>query len=131
MADAASAAANPALEARVIALAHELRCLVCQNQTIADSNAELAVDLRRIIREQLAAGRSEREVLDFMAARYGDFVLYRPPLKPTTALLWGGPALMVAAGGAALWFTLRRRARLPAAAFDPEPEEPHDERRPR
>jgi cytochrome c-type biogenesis protein CcmH len=134
MADASSAAAappNPALEARVIAIAHELRCLVCQNQTIADSNAELAVDLRRVIREQLAAGRSEREVLDFMAARYGDFVLYRPPLKPTTALLWGGPALMVAAGGAALWFTLRRRARLPAAAFDPEPEEPHDEPRPR
>lgn len=116
----AEAPADPRFEARVAAIAAELRCLVCQNQTIADSNAELAVDLRRIIREQLAAGRTEREVLDFMAARYGDFVLYRPPLKPTTALLWGGPALMVALGGAALWFTLRRRQRLPASAFDPE-----------
>jgi len=120
----AEALPDPRLEARVAAIAAELRCLVCQNQTIADSNAELALDLRRIIREQLAAGRSEREVLDFMAARYGDFVLYRPPLKPTTALLWGGPALMVALGGAALWFTLRRRQRLPASAFDPDD---HDE----
>jgi cytochrome c-type biogenesis protein CcmH len=109
-----------------MAIAAELRCLVCQNQTIADSNAELAVDLRRLIREQLAAGRSEREVLDFMAARYGDFVLYRPPLKPTTALLWGGPALMVALGGAALWFTLRRRQRLPASAFEPDTPDDHE-----
>jgi cytochrome c-type biogenesis protein CcmH len=109
-----------------MAIAAELRCLVCQNQTIADSNAELAVDLRRLIREQLAAGRSEREVLDFMAARYGDFVLYRPPLKPTTALLWGGPALMVALGGAALWFTLRRRQRLPPSAFEPDTPDDHD-----
>jgi cytochrome c-type biogenesis protein CcmH len=127
MAEPSAAPPNPALETRVAAIAAELRCLVCQNQTIADSNAELAVDLRRIIREQLSAGRSEREVLDFMAARYGDFVLYRPPLKPTTALLWGGPALMVALGGAALWFTLRRRQRLPASAFDAEDPEDHDQ----
>jgi cytochrome c-type biogenesis protein CcmH len=118
----ARAAPDPALEARVMRLAHELRCLVCQNQTIADSNAELAVDLRRLIREQLTAGRSDREVLDFMAARYGDFVLYRPPLKPTTALLWAGPAVLVAAGAVALVFTLRRRARLPPEAFDPDDE---------
>jgi cytochrome c-type biogenesis protein CcmH len=123
----AEALSDPRLEARVAAIAAELRCLVCQNQTIADSNAELALDLRRIIREQLTAGRSEREVLDFMAARYGDLVLYRPPLKPTTALLWGGPALMVALGGAALWFTLRRRQRLPASAFDAEDPEDHDQ----
>lgn len=122
---------DPVLEARVAAIAAELRCLVCQNQTIADSNAELAVDLRRIIRQQLAAGRSEREVLDFMAARYGDFVLYRPPLKPTTALLWGGPALMVALGGAVLWFTLRRRQRLPASAFDPEDPDDAQQQQPR
>jgi cytochrome c-type biogenesis protein CcmH/NrfF len=96
MAEAAASAADTPLEARVMRLAHELRCLVCQNQSIAESNAELALDLKRLIREQLAAGRSEREVLDFMAARYGDFVLYRPPLKPATALLWAGPALLVA-----------------------------------
>lgn len=127
MAEPKPPAADAATEARVQAIAAELRCLVCQNQTIADSNAELAVDLRRLIREQLAAGRSDREVLDFMAARYGDFVLYRPPLKPTTALLWGGPALMVALGGAALWFTLRRRQRLPASAFEPDtPNTPED-----
>jgi cytochrome c-type biogenesis protein CcmH len=128
MAEAAASAADTPLEARVMRLAHELRCLVCQNQSIAESNAELALDLKRLIREQLAAGRSEREVLDFMAARYGDFVLYRPPLKPATALLWAGPALLVAGGAAALWFTLRRRARLPAEAFDRDPEaddEPH------
>jgi cytochrome c-type biogenesis protein CcmH len=79
-------------------VAHELRCLVCQNQTLADSNAELAVDLRNSIREQLGRGASEREVLDFMVARYGDFVLYRPPLKATTVLLWAGPFLFLGVG---------------------------------
>src|SRR4051794_17847499 len=86
-------------------IASELRCLVCQNQTLADSNAELAVDLRNSIREQLGRGASEREVLDFMVARYGDFVLYRPPLKATTVLLWGGPFLFLGAG---LFILLRR-----------------------
>jgi cytochrome c-type biogenesis protein CcmH len=123
----AEPAADPALDTRVARLAAELRCLVCQNQTIAESNAELANDLKRLIREQLAAGKTDREVLDFMAARYGDFVLYRPPLKPSTALLWGAPALLVAAGGAALWFTLKRRQRLPAEAFDAEDNTPADE----
>jgi cytochrome c-type biogenesis protein CcmH len=99
---------NPDLEKRVMHLANELRCLVCQNQTIADSNAPLAVDLRNQIREQLKSGRSEREVMDFMTARYGDFVLYRPPLKASTVLLWTGPFLLLAAG---LWFLLRRVAR--------------------
>jgi cytochrome c-type biogenesis protein CcmH len=79
-------------------LASELRCLVCQNQTLADSHAELAVDLRNSIREQLGRGASEREVLDFMVARYGDFVLYRPPLKASTVLLWGGPFLFLGLG---------------------------------
>jgi len=93
------------LEKRVTGLAHELRCLVCQNQTIADSNAPLAVDLRKQIREQLAAGRSEQDVIDFMVARYGDFVLYRPPFKASTVLLWGGPFLFLLFG---IWFLIRR-----------------------
>ena len=96
---------NAALERRVTDLAHELRCLVCQNQTLADSNAELALDLRRQIKEQLARGASEREVADYMVARYGDFVLYRPPLKATTVLLWAGPFLLLALG---VFFLLKR-----------------------
>src|SRR5918999_4635432 len=88
-------AQNPELEKRVNALADELRCLVCQNQTLADSNAPLAVDLRNQIREQLKAGKSERDVVAFMVERYGDFVLYRPPFKLRTALLWLGPFLIL------------------------------------
>src|SRR5687767_6167223 len=100
------------LDARVKDLAHELRCLVCQNQTIADSNAPLALDLRNQIREQLAAGKSERDVIDFMVARYGDFVLYRPPFKAATLALWLGPFLLLAA---AAWFLIRRVRRRGAA----------------
>ena len=92
-------AADPALEARMTRIAAELRCLVCQNQTIADSNAGLAVDLRREIRAMLRQGKSDAEIIDYMTARYGDFVLYRPPLKSTTALLWFGPAAMLLLGG--------------------------------
>jgi cytochrome c-type biogenesis protein CcmH len=105
-------AQDPALEKRVAGLAHELRCLVCQNQTLADSNAPLAVDLRNQIRAQLASGKSEREVMDFMVARYGDFVLYRPPLKASTLLLWAGPFAFLIAG---LYFLVRmlRRRRAP------------------
>jgi len=95
---AALAADDPALDKRVAALAHELRCLVCQNQTLADSNAPLAVDLRNQIREQLQKGASERQVTDFMVQRYGDFVLYRPPLKASTVLLWAGPFLLLGFG---------------------------------
>jgi cytochrome c-type biogenesis protein CcmH len=101
------------LERRVAALAHELRCLVCQNQTLADSNAPLAVDLRHQIREQLAAGRSEREVTDFMVQRYGEFVLYRPPFKASTALLWLGPFLFLALGLWLLWRRIRGRKAAP------------------
>jgi cytochrome c-type biogenesis protein CcmH len=118
--EAAPAAADPALEARVNAIAAELRCLVCQNQTIADSHAELANDLRRQIREMLAAGRSESEVLAYMTERYGDFVLYRPPVKASTALLWTGPALMLVLGVGVLVIVLRRRQRLADDAFEPE-----------
>ena len=102
-------AQDAGLERRVTNLAHELRCLVCQNQTIADSNAPLAVDLRNQIREQLTAGKSEREVVDFMVARYGDFVLYRPPFKATTLLLWVGPFVFLIAGFYFLLRFLRRR----------------------
>ena len=96
---------KPTLERRVNDLAHELRCLVCQNQTIADSNAPLAQDLRNQIREQLQDGKSEREVIDFMVARYGDFVLYRPPFKATTVTLWAGPFVLLALGA---WLVVRR-----------------------
>jgi len=96
---------DPGLERRVTSLAHELRCLVCQNQTLADSTAPLAQDLRNQIREQLKAGKTERDVIDFMVARYGDFVLYRPPFKATTAALWTGPFVLLALGA---WLLVRR-----------------------
>ena len=104
---------DPGLERRVTNLAHELRCLVCQNQTLADSNAPLAVDLRNQIREQLQKGASEREVTDFMVQRYGDFVLYRPPFKAGTVALWLGPFALLALG-AWLWYRrLRKREPRP------------------
>ena len=126
--EAPPAIADPALEARVMAVATELRCLVCQNQTIADSHADLAVDLRRQIREMLGKGDSERQVLDYMTARYGDFVLYRPPWKASTALLWLGPVLLLAGALGSLALVLRRRSRLGAQAFDPDTPEPDDRR---
>ena len=112
----AAAADDAALDKRVAGLAQELRCLVCQNQTLADSNAPLAVDLRNQIREQLSQGASEREVLDFMVARYGDFVLYRPPLKASTLALWIGPFLLLGLG---IFLLLRRlvRRRAPELAL--------------
>ena len=100
--EAAPEAADPALEARMTRITAELRCLVCQNQTIADSNAGLAVDLRRETRDMLRQGKSDAEIIAYMTARYGDFVLYRPPLKSTTALLWFGPAAMLLLGGTVL-----------------------------
>jgi cytochrome c-type biogenesis protein CcmH len=107
---------DAALERRVAHLANELRCLVCQNQTLADSNAPLAVDLRNQIREQLKAGKTERDVLDFMVARYGDFVLYRPPFKAATAALWLGPFVLLLLGA---WILYRRlvRKRVPPPPF--------------
>ena len=96
---------------RAAALAEQLRCLVCQNQSIAESNAELAVDLRREISEQIRAGRSDTDIRDFMVARYGDFVLYRPPVKSHTLLLWFGPALLAIAALLAFMRALRNRRR--------------------
>jgi cytochrome c-type biogenesis protein CcmH len=119
--DAAPLAADPALEARVNQLAEVLRCLVCQNQTIADSHAGLALDLKAQIREQLRAGRSRDEVLDYMVARYGDFVLYRPPVKASTALLWFGPFALLAVGAVTAWVVVCRRRPQPGdtALSDP------------
>lgn len=98
----ADAATNSTLDARTMALAGELRCLVCQNQSLADSHAPLALDLRDQIHQQLARGRNEEQVVDFMVQRYGDFVLYEPPLNASTALLWFGPLLLLAGGFLAL-----------------------------
>ncbi len=111
--EAAPTDLDPVAKARAVALAAELRCLVCQNQTIADSNAELAVDLRREINVQIAAGKTDTDIIDFMVTRYGDFVLYRPPLKSATVLLWFGPGLFILGGIAVLVRMIRaRRARL-------------------
>jgi len=103
------AADNAVLERRVQRLSEELRCLVCQNQTLADSNADLAVDLKNQVREKLTQGASDKEVIAFMTERYGDFVLYRPPVKATTLLLWFGPGLLMIVGLIALFLRLRRR----------------------
>jgi cytochrome c-type biogenesis protein CcmH len=109
--------ADPVLEERARDLARQLRCLVCQNQSIDDSDAELARDLRQIVRERLVAGDSDEEIIAFLTARYGDFVLLKPPVKPATWGLWFGPlaVLLLAAGGIALW--LRRRPAREAAGL--------------
>ncbi|HEY9379624.1 MAG TPA: cytochrome c-type biogenesis protein [Burkholderiales bacterium] len=108
-------------EVRLGKIAAELRCLVCQNQSIADSHADLAVDLRRDIGEQIAAGRSDQQIIDYMVDRYGEFVLYRPPFKMTTLLLWLGPALLLIVGVFALRRNLKtRRALVIDAPLDDE-----------
>jgi cytochrome c-type biogenesis protein CcmH len=103
------------VEERLKSLGEELRCLVCQNQTIADSNAPLALDLRNQIRGQIAAGKSDEEIRGYLVERYGDFVLYRPPLKASTALLWLGPFALAAAGAIAFAILVRRRRNSPGA----------------
>ena len=114
--------ADPAVDRRVQELSNELRCLVCQNQTLADSNAELAVDLRNAVREQVVAGRTDAQIFDYLVARYGDFVLYRPPFKATTLLLWAGPFVLLLAALGVLFGALRRR-RGQAAEAPPDAEE--------
>lgn len=104
-----------AVEKRVTALSQELRCLVCQNQTIADSQAGLAVDLKNQIREKIAQGMSDSQIVDYMVERYGDFVLYRPPVKATTMLLWFGPITLLVVGVFVLFrYLARRRKEQPA-----------------
>jgi cytochrome c-type biogenesis protein CcmH len=115
--DAVPTEHDPVAAKRAVALSEQLRCLVCQNQSIAESNAELALDLRRQIHEQIAAGKSDSEIVDFMVQRYGDFVLYRPPFKASTVLLWLGPAALLLLG---LW-TLRRALRQRKRATEEPP----------
>jgi cytochrome c-type biogenesis protein CcmH len=103
------------VDARVKAVAEQLRCVVCQNQTIAESHAELALDLRAQIREQVVQGRRDEQILAYMAERYGAYVLYKPPVNAATALLWGGPAAMLLGGALAMALAIRRRGRSPAA----------------
>lgn len=110
--EARPSADDPVLEERVMNLSRELRCLVCQNETLADSRADLAVDLRNQIREQMKAGKSDQEIVDYLTARYGDFVLYRPPVRPTTYLLWFGPFILLLAGLVLLFRYIRQRRRL-------------------
>jgi cytochrome c-type biogenesis protein CcmH len=109
--EAAPAAENLEIERRMIKLSEDLRCLVCQNESLAGSRADFANDLRQEIREQMKADKSDQEIIDFLVERYGEFVLYRPPVKPATLLLWFGPFLFLAAGAAFLVFYLRRRRR--------------------
>jgi cytochrome c-type biogenesis protein CcmH len=108
---------DPAVEQRFQRITQELRCLVCQNQSLADSHAELAGDLRREIHAMMQAGRSEAQIIEFMVRRYGDFVLYRPPLTKRTLLLWFGPAALFLVAALLVYRNLRRRARLPPPAL--------------
>jgi cytochrome c-type biogenesis protein CcmH len=112
---------DPALQARYEHISRELRCLVCQNQTIADSNATLAQDLRHEVREMIAAGKTDEEIREFMIERYGDFVLYRPRMTATNFLLWAGPVLMLLLGGFAVFRYIRKQA-AEADADNPGPE---------
>src|SRR6266480_6781266 len=103
---------DPQIEQRMQALTQQLRCLVCQNETLADSHADLAEDLRKEIREQMKAGKSDQEIIAFLTQRYGDFVLYKPPVKSTTYLLWFGPFVLLFAGTGVLYRYLKRRREL-------------------
>jgi cytochrome c-type biogenesis protein CcmH len=109
---------NPLLQSRFERIAKDLRCLVCQNESIADSNVELASDLRRQVREMLVAGKSDDAIFDFMTDRYGDFVRFSPPLKPKTLLIWGAPFIMLIIGAGIIYRVARQRSRMP---LDDEP----------
>jgi len=110
--EAAPLAADPEMEKRVNDITSELRCLVCQNQTIADSHAELAIDLKNQVRDMVRNGQTQEQIVDYMVQRYGDFVLYRPPVKSTTILLWTGPFLLLVIGLMVLVINLRQRSTL-------------------
>lgn len=109
---------DPVIEQRMVDLAGNLRCLVCQNESLAGSHAELAEDLRREIRGQMKAGKNDKEIIAYLTNRYGDFVLYRPPFKPVTYLLWLGPLLFLGIGGTIWYLTLRRRRAMTDAVLD-------------
>jgi len=115
-------APDAALDLRIKKLESELRCLVCQNQTLADSNADLAGDLRREVRDLAKAGKNDDEIKAYLVARYGDFVLYNPPIKSTTWLLWGGPFVLLFGGGTLWWLVLQRRGRASASVSTSDPE---------
>jgi cytochrome c-type biogenesis protein CcmH len=117
--EAAPLADDPIVEQRLLVIAEEVRCLVCQNESLAGSRADLAQDLKREIRSLIKQGKTDKEVMDFLVSRYGDYVRYRPPVKPSTWLLWGGPFVLLAAGLAALVLFVRRR-RNTSAALSPE-----------
>lgn len=119
-AEAQPVAANPAIEAQMMDIASGLRCVVCQNVTVADSHSGVAEDMREKIREQLAAGQTADQIRTYMTDRYGDFVLYKPPFSARTALLWVGPGLLLVGGLFGLGMVMRRRARLPDTAFEPD-----------
>jgi cytochrome c-type biogenesis protein CcmH len=108
--------ADPALEARARAISAELRCMVCQNQSIDDSNAELAKDLRLLVRDRISAGDSDRQVLDYIVSRYGEFVLLKPPVGMNTVLLWGMPVLLLLVGGIVIVRQVSRRRQVESAA---------------
>jgi len=118
--DTAPAFADPAQQARYERVIRELRCLVCRSETIADSNALLASDLRRQVREMMTAGKSDQEIFQHMVDRYGDYVLYKPPVAPRTWLLWAAPILLLVGGGAIAAFVIARKSRLP----DTDPTDP-------
>lgn len=118
--DPREALPDPAQEARAVAIGKQLRCLVCQNESIEDSGADLAKDLRGIVREQVGAGKSDAEVVAWLVARYGNFVRLNPPLDAATVILWGSPVLALAAGGAVIWYARRNRPPPPAPLTDAE-----------
>lgn len=127
--DGAPAADDAAVETRMLRLASELRCPVCQNQTLADSHADLAIDLRNQLCAMVKRGDTDAQILAHMTERYGDFVLYRPPVRASTWLLWFGPGVLLPGGVAALMWVIRRRQRLADDAFEPDPDEGRPPRR--
>ncbi len=118
--------ADPALQARYVALTHELRCMQCQNESIADSPVDLAADLRTQVREQLLAGKSDDDIRNWMSARYGEFILFRPRFAPRTAWLWLAPLLLLALGALVSWRIVRQRGALLAT----DPDTPDEDLRP-
>jgi cytochrome c-type biogenesis protein CcmH len=122
--EAKDLAENPAIEKRMVNLAQNLRCLVCQNESLASSHAELAEDLRQEVREMMQKGKSDKEIVDYLVARYGDFVLYNPPVQRNTLLLWFGPFAMLLVGAGLLVLQVRKRRRtLQESALTPEAQE--------